>query len=112
MVEPSTSKPVTITEVKNILRKVSKERKELIYEQRIALEHAEKFGRLTVKQTKDMIQELEALDFIDEDQAYKIGDLVLKTEDDVRAFFAKERFSPTQEQIKKIVHIVEKYYIA
>ncbi len=110
MVE-SESKPVSLAEVKNILKKVSKEREELIYEQRIALEHAQLFAKLSVKQTKDMIKELSALDFIDETQAYKVADLLPVTEDDVRAFFAKERFTPTQEQINKIVTIVGKYYI-
>ncbi len=110
MVE-SQSKPVSLAEVKNILKKVSKEREELIYEQRIALEHAQLFAKLSVKQTKDMIKELSALDFIDESQAYKVADLLPVTEDDVRAFFAKERFTPTQEQINKIVTIVGKYYI-
>ena len=110
MVE-SQSKPVSLAEVKNILKKVSKEREELIYEQRIALEHAQLFAKLSVKQTKDMIKELSVLDFIDESQAYKVADLLPVTEDDVRAFFAKERFTPTQEQINKIVTIVGKYYI-
>ena len=105
------SKPVSLAEVKNILKKVSKEREELIYEQRIALEHAQQFAKLTVKQTKDMIKELTGLDFIDESQAYKIADILPVTEDDVRAFFAKERFTPTQEQINNVVTIVGKYYI-
>jgi DNA-directed RNA polymerase subunit F len=36
-----TSKIVSLAEVKNMLKKISKERKELLYEQKIALEHAE-----------------------------------------------------------------------
>jgi DNA-directed RNA polymerase subunit F len=111
MVQDSQGKPMSLTEVKNILKKVGKEREELIYEQRIALEHAQQFAKLTVKQTKDMIKELQQLDFIDEIQAYKVADILPDTEDDVRAFFAKERFTPTQEQINKIVSIVSKYYI-
>jgi DNA-directed RNA polymerase subunit F len=111
MVEQPSEKPMSLAEVKNILKKVSKEREELIYEQRIALEHAQKFAKLSIKQTKDMINDLNKLDFIDENQAYKIADLLPVTEDDVRAFFAKERFTPTQEQIKKITTIVNKYYI-
>jgi DNA-directed RNA polymerase subunit F len=111
MVQDSQGKPLTLAEVKNILKKVSKDREELIYEQRIALEHAQQFAKLSVKQSKDMIKELTQLDFIDENQAYKIANLLPVTEDDVRAFFAKERFTPTQEQINKIITIVGKYYI-
>ena len=36
-------RPVPLAEVKNILKKVSKDRKELLYEQRTAFEHAQKF---------------------------------------------------------------------
>lgn len=111
MVPEAIVKPMSLAEVKNILKKVSKERGDLIYEQRIALEHAQQFVKLSVKQSKDMIKELETLDFIDETQAYKITDLLPITEDEVRAFFAKERFTPTQEQMNKIVTIVGKYYI-
>ena len=49
-----TAKFVSLAEVKNILKKTSKERKELSYEQRIALEHAQKFAKLTVKKTQDI----------------------------------------------------------
>ena len=112
MVEDSSGKPTSLAEVKNILKKVSKERKELIYEQRIALEHATQFAKLSVKETKDLIKELLELDYIDDNQAYKIADLLTVTEDEVRSFFAKERFTPTQEQINKIVTIVNKHYIA
>ena len=35
-----TSKIVSLAEVKNMLKKISKERKELLYEQKIALEHS------------------------------------------------------------------------
>ena len=57
-------KLVSLAEVKNILKKASKERKELLYEQRIALEHAQKFAKLPVKKTNDLIKELAVLDFI------------------------------------------------
>ena len=43
---------VSIAEVKNILSKISKNRPELIYEQKIAFEHAQKFAKLPVKKTK------------------------------------------------------------
>jgi DNA-directed RNA polymerase subunit F len=111
MVTTGAGTPVTLTEVKTILKKVEKQRTELIYEQRIALEHAQKFARLTVKQAKDLVKELEALGFLDESQIYAIANILPAVEDDVRAVFAKERFSPTQEQIAQIIKIVRTYYI-
>jgi len=106
-----TVKLVSLAEVKNILKKISKERKELSYEQKIALEHAQKFAKLPVKKTQDLIKELKNLDYIEEIHAYKIADLLPTTEDDVKAIFAKERYTPRENEIKNILEIVGKYYV-
>jgi len=106
-----TDKIVSLAEVKNILKKISKERKELLYEQKIALEHAEKFAKLSAKQTKDLIADLMKLDHVDELQAYKIADILPNTEDDIRAIFAKERYTPNDKEIKNILEIVKKHSV-
>jgi DNA-directed RNA polymerase subunit F len=106
-----TDKIVSLAEVKNILKKISKERKELLYEQKIALEHAEKFAKLSAKQTKDLITDLMKLDHVDELQAYKIADILPNTEDDIRAIFAKERYTPNDKEIKNILEIVKKHSV-
>ena len=100
---------VSLAEVKNILKKVEKERKELLYEQRIALDHAQKFAKLSLKNTKDLIKELLELDFMRDVYAYKIADLVPSTEDDIKTIFAKERITLNEPQIKNILTIVETY---
>ncbi len=104
-------KYVPLAEVKNILKKISTERKELTYEQRIALEHAEAFSKISVKATKDLIKELKTLERLEEFHVYKIADILPTTADDVKAIFAKERFTPTETEIKKIVEIVAKYNV-
>lgn len=106
-----TEKLVSLAEVKNMLKKISKERKELIYEQRIALEHAEKFAKLSAKQTKDLITELLKLDHVEESHAYKIADILPNTEDDVKAIFAKERYTPNDKEIKNILETVKKHSV-
>jgi DNA-directed RNA polymerase subunit F len=103
------AKPVSLSEVKNILKKISKEREELLYEQKIALEHAQAFAKLPVKKTQDMIKDLTKLEFLQEVHAYKIADIVPKTVDDVKTIFAKERLSLGENEIKKILDIVSKY---
>jgi len=105
------AKPVSLAEVKNILKKVSKERKELLYEQRIALEHANMFAKLPVKKTEELIKELQKLEFIQEIHAYKIADILPKTDDDVKTIFAKERITLSEKDIKNILEIVGKYSI-
>ena len=107
----SQPKPVSLVEVKNILKKISKDRKDMLYEQKIALEHATKFAKLPAKKTEDMIKELEKLEFITELYAYKIADLLPQNEDDVKTIFAKERITLGENDIKKILDIVGKYKI-
>ena len=104
-------KPISLSEVKNILKKVSKEREELLYEQKIALEHAQKFAKLPVKKTEDMIKELKQIDFLREVHVYKIADLLPSTEEDLKTILAKERISAGDNEIKKILEIVNKYNI-
>lgn len=104
-----TGKILSLAETKNILKKISKERKDLQYEQKICLEHAEKFAKLSVKQTKELIAELMKLDHIEEIHAYKMADILPKTEDDIKAIFAKERYTPNDKEVKTILEIVNKY---
>jgi len=106
-----TGKIISLAEVKNMLKKISKERKDLLYEQKIALEHAEKFAKLSAKQTKDLITELMKLDHIEELHAYKIADILPNTDDDIKAIFAKERYTPNDKEIKNILEIVKKHSV-
>lgn len=111
MVSNNSTKYISIPEVKNILKKVEKERKELTYEQKIALDHAQKFAKLTVSKAKNMIKELMSLDFLNEIHAYKIANLTPKTNDDIKTIFAKDRITLDDNKIKNILEIVNKYYI-
>ncbi|MBN2603854.1 MAG: DNA-directed RNA polymerase subunit F [Candidatus Thermoplasmatota archaeon] len=103
--------PVSLAEVKNILKKLSKERKELLYEQRIALEHAQKFSKLPLKKTQDLIKDLKKLEIIDDLYAYKIADLLPTSVGDVKTIFAKSRITLSENNIKKILEIVNKYFV-
>ena len=109
MVDEEIAKPVSISEVKNILKKIEKDRKELLYEQKTALEHAHKFAKLPLKKTEDLIKELSELEFLHEINAYKIADILPSNEDDVKTIFAKERITLNDNEIKKILDLVKKY---
>ena len=104
-------KLVTISEVKNILKKIEKDRPELTYEQRIALEHSNKFSKLTNQKSKDLIKDLMKLEFIEEIHAYKIVDLLPKNSEDIKTIFAKERLNLDENKIKEIIKLVNKYFI-
>jgi DNA-directed RNA polymerase subunit F len=108
--EDSQIKPVSISEVKNILKKVEKDREEMLYEQKIALEHALKFAKLPIKKIDELIKELSKLEFLDELHVYKIADLLPQTEDDIKTIFAKERITFGDGEVKKILELIRKYY--
>jgi len=105
------SEPISLAEVKNILKKVEKDRKELLYEQKIALEHANKFSKLNVKKTNELIKELSKIESLSKFIVYKIADILPKTEDDIKTIFAKERINLGENEIKKIIDTVNKYNI-
>lgn len=109
MIEEERARPITISEVKNILKKVEKDRKEMLYEQKIALEHAQKFARLSVKKAEELVKELLKLEFLQDIHAYKITDILPTTDDDVKTIFAKERITLSENDIKKILELVKKY---
>jgi len=102
---------ISLAEVKNILRKVEKERKELMYEQRIALEHATKFAKLSIKKTNELIKELLGnIEKLEEVHAYKLAELLPTTVDELKTIFAKERITLTEEDMNKILDIIGKYW--
>lgn len=102
---------VSLAEVKKILTIVEKERKELQYEQRIALEHANKFAHLSMTKTKQLINDLIKIDVIEPNHAYKIADILPQTADDIKTIFAKERISLKDDVINKIIETIQKYYV-
>ncbi|MBU0762369.1 MAG: RNA polymerase Rpb4 family protein [Candidatus Altiarchaeota archaeon] len=108
------SKPVTLTEVQTILKakekQYSKADVELRFEQRRSLEHAQKFAKVSVKDAKDMAKKLAELGLeLNDERIVKIVDELPSSVDDIRAIFAKERFKYGEEELKKIVDIVDQY---
>ncbi|MFQ6135556.1 MAG: RNA polymerase Rpb4 family protein [Candidatus Hydrothermarchaeales archaeon] len=102
--------PITEAEVKEILAKREKEKGELIYEQRLTLEHVGKFRKLDLKSAKKLVEELiESNDKIKIRHAVKLADLLPQDEGDIKAIFAKERFALPKDEIKGILGIVSKY---
>jgi DNA-directed RNA polymerase subunit F len=101
-------KLLSLGEVKKLLEKESKER-ELTAEQTLALQHTESFTRLGPVKVKKLVKELTKMEHVSEFHAFKIADLLPTHPDDVRAVFAKERFTLGKEEIEKVIKIVESY---
>ena len=96
---------VSIPEVKDILEDVQ-EGRELNYEQKLALEHATYSVHTTPKQAAKLIKALMEHERITEHLAFKIVEIWPTHEDDVKAIFAKERFTLKDDEVKDILQKV------
>jgi DNA-directed RNA polymerase subunit F len=101
-------KIATLAEVKEILLG-RQEEQELTAEQKLALEHCQKFSRLDTKKVRKLVKELGELGFVTEANAVKLADVMPTHADDVRVIFAKERANLEKKDIEKILSVVEKY---
>jgi len=101
---------LTLAEVKEELKKEQKEREELLSEQKLTLEHAKKFSKLTAKNARKLVNELKKLENMTEINAIKIADLMPDHQDDLQALFSKERVALSKEDMEKILEIVRKYH--
>jgi DNA-directed RNA polymerase subunit F len=101
-------KMVTLAEVKEILQERQNEG-ELTPEQKLALEHVQRFARIDAKKARKLVKELMELGYVSEVNAVKIADVMPTHADDVRLIFSKERASVEKKDIEKILSIVNKY---
>ncbi len=103
------SKYVSLAEVKKLLNEEA-EKREVSYEQSLALSHAEKFVELSVEETEELIDELrENFDFMSEELIFKTADILPEDEEGIRAIFQQDRYTPSNEDTEEIINIVKKY---
>ncbi len=102
-------KPVTVSEVKNILSRREKEG-ELHHEQKLALEYARKFALLSEAGSKSLIGQLLKLKIprFKERHAAKIVDFMPENEDALKTIFLKESVTLKKDEIEKILKVVDK----
>ncbi|MEM3341436.1 MAG: RNA polymerase Rpb4 family protein [Thermoplasmata archaeon] len=101
-------KPVLLAEVRKLIEEETTEENR-IYEQRLALQHAQLHSPLSVEKGKALVKELMKLEKVNEPTAVKIADMLPTHPDDVRAIFAKERFTLMPEEIEAILRTVARY---
>lgn len=109
--------PITQSEALDILKELEKEKKkegseevEMLYEQKAALEHLKRFKKLNSKKARKLVEDLIKLnEKIDIKSAVKLADLMPEDEITVKAVFAKERHALSDEEIKKVLEIIDNY---
>lgn len=104
---------VTLAEVKNMLEKAQKEREEMTYEQKIALEHARRFARINKTTADKLVKDLRsAFPNMEEKYAIRIADLVPQHPDDVASILQKARMDLSEEDLEKVIQIIDEHYVA
>ncbi len=83
-------------------------RRELSYEQRLALQHAESFSPLTDGAHAELLKKVQAIDErISPAVCLKIIEVLPRSSEEVRALFTKERYSLETATVEKILALVE-----
>ncbi|MGA9098430.1 MAG: RNA polymerase Rpb4 family protein [Methanotrichaceae archaeon] len=99
---------LTLAEVKEILDQIKLNRadeEELGYELRRAMRHAELFAKGTAEESRRIVEELMKLEKMTSEIAIKIADIRPKTKDELRAIYAKERFTLSEEELDRILDL-------
>ncbi|HEX3001612.1 MAG TPA: RNA polymerase Rpb4 family protein [Methanoregula sp.] len=101
---------VTLPEMRSVLLRVESERlaaeKEMSYEFRRSIEHANQLSKTEPEKSRDLVAELLKMEKMKPEIAYRIANIMPKTRDEVRAIFAKERFTLSPEEIDSIIEKV------
>lgn len=102
---------ISMAEAKEILSKIVEERGELAgYEQKITLDFLKACVPLSGEDARKMKDELKnAIPELKDHQIAMIINILPMNDEDVKIIFAKERLELSEDMIKKILEIVDKY---
>ena len=102
------ARTVSLADALKVLEKEG-EKRELGYEQKLALAHAQQFSRLKTDESEKLKAELMKLEHMNDNLAYKIVEMLPNHPDDVRVIFSKERHALSPAEIDAILEAVKKY---
>jgi DNA-directed RNA polymerase subunit F len=105
---------VTLPEMRGVLLGVESERiaaeKEMSYEFRRSIEHANQLAKTSPEKANALVTELLKMEKMKPDIAFRIANIMPKTRDEVRAIFAKERYTLSPEELDKIIELVMAHF--
>ena len=110
------TKPITISEAKEILMKKVEEKvdenneidgHQFTYEQNLTIDYVNKFALLDADDVKELRTKLE--EYLTPVQAVKVVDLMPEDLDDLRLIFAKERGTFETDALKNILDLLDQY---
>jgi DNA-directed RNA polymerase subunit F len=101
---------VTLSEVREVLAGVEAERlesgREMSYELRRSIEHANTLAKMPPKNSRALVEDLLKLEKMKPDIAFRIANTAPRSRDELRAVYAKEKFSLTGEELDGILELV------
>ena len=101
---------VTLPEVREVLLRVEADRlgleREMSYELRRSIEHANLLSKTTPEKSRALVEALTGLEKMRPEIAYRIANLMPRSRDELRAIYAKERFTLSGEELDQILEIV------
>jgi DNA-directed RNA polymerase subunit F len=102
-------KPVALHEVKEVL-KGRKTDKELNYEQDLTYKFVEKFGKLTEKQTTDLLAALSEITFLKDHELlrYEIANVLPQRVEQLQLMLPKG-VVPTEDELKQVIELTKKF---
>jgi DNA-directed RNA polymerase subunit F len=102
-------KPVALHEVKEVL-KARKSEKELNYEQDLTYKFVEKFGKLTEKQTNDLLEDLTKINFLKDNELlrYEIANVVPTRVEQLQLMLPKG-VAPAEEELNQVIELTKKF---
>ncbi len=100
--------PVTMTKVERLIKDRKKDG-ELSYEQNLVLEACNKFSKLSKKEAEGFIKDIIDIEKLNKEHAVMLSYILPKTEDEIKILFSKEHFILSDEEIKKVLEILNKY---
>ena len=105
---------VTLPEMRGVLLGVESERiaaeKEMSYEFRRSIEHANQLAKTTPEKAQALVADLTQMEKMKPEIAYRIANIMPKSRDEVRAIFAKERYTLSPEELDKIIELVMTHF--
>ncbi|WP_455645693.1 RNA polymerase Rpb4 family protein [Methanosphaera sp.] len=110
------TKPITISEAREILMKKVEEKADennevdghqFTYEQNLTIDYVNKFALLDAEDAQELRGKLE--EYLSPIQAVKVVDLMPEDLDDLRLIFSKERGNFETETLQEVLDLVDQY---
>jgi DNA-directed RNA polymerase subunit F len=101
---------ITVPELKEELLNVEAIRlekgKEMSYELRKSIEHANQIARTSAAKSRSLVGALLQVEKVKPDVALRIANTMPRTRDEVRAVFGRDKFAHTTEELDQIIDLV------